>query len=470
MNQRSKRDGTHPFDDPLAESWLLSWILPSWQVLGRQIGRIAPVALAYGVYVWLLPHLLLAGPLGGEKLKSVFDSIQVAFVLAAFMGVGYAVLARAEGEPYGLGYLAPTPSIAQRLALVTLFWLVFSLLLGWILRGVFSALAQTQSFLELAMWLFSKLGWWSIPFVLWLFSPIGFWLATISALTQIRAIRGDETIQDILIDSFQRVYADLVRIAVPAYILVAAAILIGYVCAELIFKGAASLFDQLGWGAVIGLAALGMALVLPFWFVIERVYLPEFGVEDDIESAEETTVAAVAAPEQSLSEQLAKILSEEDVEVAARRVANWVRSRLRGQNELAALMAQVNSPERMARELTPLVLEWSATSKPGELPWLVERGLALDAAFLMDSPDRVLALAKKLTLADRSDLATRLLVGFLKRHRAHADHLAAGLQLARVLATHSNNVDGARKLLTQLAQTYPDDPQPAQLIKQLGHS
>ncbi len=44
----------------------------------------------------------------------------------------------------------------------------------------------------------------------------------------------------------------------------------------------------------------------------------------------------------------------------------------------------------------------------------------------------------------------------------------AGLQLARVLATHANNPDGARKLLAQMAQLYPADPQPGQLIKQLG--
>ena len=56
----------------------------------------------------------------------------------------------------------------------------------------------------------------------------------------------------------------------------------------------------------------------------------------------------------------------------------------------------------------------------------------------------------------------------LKLQRAHADHLAAGLQLARVLATHSNNVEGARKLLGQLSKLYPNESQIAQMEKVLG--
>ncbi len=38
----------------LAGTWLWHWILPSWQVLARHWMRILPVALGYGVFIWLM--------------------------------------------------------------------------------------------------------------------------------------------------------------------------------------------------------------------------------------------------------------------------------------------------------------------------------------------------------------------------------------------------------------------------------
>lgn len=465
----SQRNGVHPFDDALADVWLLGWIMPSLQVLQRNIRRIAPVALAYGVYVWLLPHLLLSGGSVGLGARIV-DSIQVSAVLTAFMAFGYIGLVRGEGEPHGLAYVAPTRSIAERLALIALFWLVFGVVLGWLVEGLLGALMKSPSFLETAMWLFSKLNWWSIPFVLWLFSPIGFWLATVSALTQIRAIRGEEPVNEIVVDSFRRVFAEPLRIAVPAYLLVAAGIFALYIFAEMIFNGLAALLLRAGWAAVIGMVAVSMALALPFWFVIERVYAPELGLEDDVqiglEDAGEQLPAVIS--EASLADQLGVLRAEQDAPAVARQVANWVRAHHGNFTELQALFQQLGQPELLARELSVVAIEWLTGKKSGDLPWLVEQGLAMNPAFMMDAPDHVLQLSKKLTAADRADLASRLLLSMLKLQRGHADHLAAGLQLARVLATHSNNAEGARKLLGQLAKLYPDEPQIAQMVKLLG--
>lgn len=463
----SQRNGVHPFDDALADRWLLSWILPSLEVLKRNLARIAPVALGYGAYVWLLPHLLLAG---GGNLAQIINGVQMAAVLAAFMGFGYATLVRGEGMPHGLAQVAPTPGIVQRLALLTLFWLIFWVVLGWILKGLFAALMKSPSAIELGMWLFAKLQWWSIPFLLWLFAPIGFWLATVSALTQIRAIRGEEAVNDIVVDSFRRVFAEPLRIAIPAYILTAVGIIVMYVFAELIFSGFAQLIMRTGWGLSIALAAVSMALALSFWFVIERVYAPELGLEDDVqigmEDAGEDLSALVA--ELPLSEQLTQLVGQQGAEAAVRQVANWVRTRQAGLPELSALIQQCGHAELVARELSAVATEWTHSSKTSDLGWLVEQGLTLNPAFMMDVPGQVLALARKLTMLNRSDLATRLLLNMLKQHRAHPDHLPAGLQLARVLATHSNNVDGARKLLGQLAKIYPDEAQVSQVLKQLG--
>jgi hypothetical protein len=466
----SQRSGVHPFDASLEQQWLLAWIVPSLQVLQRNIRVIAPVALGFGVYVWLLPKLMLAGVDGGSALRLI-DSLQVAAVVAAFMGFGYARLARSEGAPWGLAQVAPTAGIAQRLLAITAFWLVASALVGWLLQGVLGGLVKSPSFIEFGMWLFGKLGWWSIPFVLWLFSPIGFWLTTVSALTQIRAIRGEEAVNEIVVDSFRRVFAEPLRIAVPAYILTAGAIFVLYVFAELILEGLVGAVLRLGSGAMIVFAAIGMALALPFWFVIERVYAPELGLEDDVEIGQEDVGEAL--PELiveavSLPEQLRRLLAEQDASTATRQVVDWVRGRKAGLSELQALMQQLGQPELLARELSPLAIEWGAASKPGELPWLVEQGMTLSPTFMMDAPGHVLALSKKLTMAERADLASRLLLNMLKHHRGHADHLPAGLQLARLLATHSNNVDGARKLLGQLARIYPEAAEVGQLLKQFG--
>ena len=465
----SQRNGVHPFDDTLADAWLLSWILPSLQVLRRNILRIAPVALAYGVYAWLLPHLLLSGGSGGLGSRIV-DSVQISVVLAAVMAFGYISLVRSEGEPYGLAQVPATAGIVERLALITLFWLIFSVVLGWVVKGLLGALMKSPSFLEMGMWLFSKLNWWSIPFVLWLFSPIGFWLATVSALTQIRAIRGEEPVNEIVVDSFRRVFAQPLRIAVPAYILVASGILLLYVFAELIFNGLAAYVMRSGSAAVIGMVAVGIALALPFWFVIERVYAPELGLEDDVEIGLEDAGEPLPAIgiEVSLSDQLAALQAEQGVQAAARQLANWVRAHHGNFAELQGLFQRLSQPELLSRELSVVAIEWMSGKKSGDLPWLVEQGLAMNPAFMMDAPDHVLSLSKKLTAADRADLASRLLLSMLKLQRAHADHLAAGLQLARVLSTHSNNVEGARKLLGQLSKLYPNESQIAQMEKVLG--
>ena len=465
-----QRNGVHPFDDALAQEWLLSWIVPSLQVLKRNALVILPVALGYGVFVLVLPYVQLSGFGQGGSWRALVDGVVGAMLTTAICGLGYARLARAEGGPHGLGYLAPTPGIAQRLALVTGFWLLFGLLLVWILRGLLYALAKSSGFIELSMWTFGKLGWWSIPFVLWLFSPIGFWLATLSALTQIRAIRGEESVDRIILDSFARVQQNLLRIVVPAYLLTAALILVTWIGAELIADGLVSLIMHTGRGFVFAAVALAFALMLPFWFVIERVYAPELGLEDDVEigleDAGEDLSALVA--ELSLADQLTHVQAEQGPEVAARQVANWVRARQAQPAELLALFRQCAQPDVLARELSAVAIEWTGASKAGDLGWLVDQGLTLAPAFMMDAPGQVLALARGLTAANRSDLATRLLLNMLKQHRTHPDHLAAGLQLARVLATHSNNVDGARKLLGQLSKLYPDEAQISQLSKQLG--
>ena len=89
--------------------------------------------------------------------------------------------------------------------------------------------------------------------------------------------------------------------------------------------------------------------------------------------------------------------AEEGDEVAARRLVNWVRSRLRPQAELAGLKQQLGRPEILARELSPLAIEWAANSKPGDLPWLFYQCMALQPSLGSTSPSSQTSPASRST-------------------------------------------------------------------------
>lgn len=468
MTGASARSGAHPFDESLADAWAWRWILPSWQLCVQHWRSIVPVALAYGVAVWLLPKLQLSGPGKDEFWRLGIDVLLATAVSATLMAIGYVQLARAEGGPYFVGQVQPGADIARRMAQLSAFWIGFALLVGFLIRLLVTVAFKTELAIRLTLWLFGKLGWWSIPFMTWLIAPIGIALGVWAALTHVRAIRGDEPIAALVVDSARRVGTGVLRILIPAWVIGALLILLTWVAAKPISAVFLKLAIQAPALTVIVGAAIGMAQALALWFVIERVYAPELGAEPVDEEEALPAALATESERQPLAQQLAELQQAEGPAVAARRLVNWIRARQRPPAELAALFASVGDREALVREMGTLAVEWSATSRPGELPWLVDQGLTLSPQFMQDQPDRVLALAKKLTSAERADLATRLLLGFLKQHRAHPDHLAAGLQLARVLATHAGNPDGARKLLAQLAQIYPSDPQAGMLLKQLG--
>lgn len=466
MSIQALRTGEHPLDAELGDSWMLSWLIPAFQVLTRNWKALLPWALAFGAYLWLLPHLLLAGGSGGSDFEQFFDRLQTTAVTVALMAFGYAALARSEGSDYGLGGVLPLPLAAQRLTLVTLVWIVGSGLVGWLLAKALVALAQTGFAIQMAMKLFELMGWWSVPFVLWLLSPIASFSGTVHALTQVRAIRGEEPILELVWSSVVIVFTQPMRLLIPTYVVFGMLILVGYGSLELLADGMVTLMRGLGWGSIIVFGAVIVTLSLPFWFVIERAYVPFMGIEDDVDS---TPMAEVApAPAEDPAVELARLQTEQGADAAARRLANWVRARQQPQPELVRLAGLLSDKAAWSRELGAVAAEWQDNGRPGELAFAVATGLAADGAFLMDRPASVLAISKRLTVQERVDLATRLLINFLKHHRAHADHLPSGLQLARVLAMHSGNADGARKLLGQLQQLYPNDPQAQQLSKQLG--
>ncbi|MFO1493266.1 MAG: hypothetical protein U1F26_01225 [Lysobacterales bacterium] len=455
---------THPLDQELEDSGMLSWILPSLSLLLSHLRTLLPYALGFGAYLWILPHILWSSS-SSSQLADIFDQLQMTLVSVTLLALAYIALARAEGSDYGLGAIPPLRGIAIRLGLVTLIWAVTFAVVGWLLGKVFAALATTPMFLSLAVKLFGLMGWWSIPFVIWVISPIGALFGTAHALSQIRAIRAEEGVIDLVLDSLRTVFTQPRRIILPCYIIAGVLLLVGFGAFQLLAKAIAPLIQQLGTASLFVLGVGIVAATVPYWFVLERAWLPQLGIED--EDAAEAESAAPAPPPVDPAQELAQVQTEQGPEAAARRLVNGIRQRRVQAGEFARLAAIISEPAQLAQELSALAAEWQDNPRPGELAWVVQEGMNRSPQFLMDRPGNVLAISKRLTVLERIDLAQRLLLSFLKLHRSHPDHLPAGMQLARLLAMHAGNAEGARKLLEQLKTLYSNDPQPAQLLKQL---
>ncbi len=94
----------------------------------------------------------------------------------------------------------------------------------------------------------------------------------------------------------------------------------------------------------------------------------------------------------------------------------------------------------------------------------VEHGLKADARFFAAHPDHTLAVAKRLSAAQRSDLALRLAQPYLKEHRGHRQHLTVALFVANLLR-EGKRLQAAAKFLAQVKALYPQEPMVDQLIK-----
>ncbi|MFO1249730.1 MAG: hypothetical protein U1E77_00955, partial [Inhella sp.] len=357
---------THPLDQELEDSGMLSWILPSLSLLLSHLRTLLPYALGFGAYLWILPHILWSSS-SSSQLADIFDQLQMTLVSVTLLALAYIALARAEGSDYGLGAIPPLRGIAIRLGLVTLIWAVTFAVVGWLLGKVFAALATTPMFLSLAVKLFGLMGWWSIPFVIWVISPIGALFGTAHALSQIRAIRAEEGVIDLVLDSLRTVFTQPRRIILPCYIIAGVLLLVGFGAFQLLAKAIAPLIQQLGTASLFVLGVGIVAATVPYWFVLERAWLPQLGIED--EDAAEAESAAPAPPPVDPAQELAQVQTEQGPEAAARRLVNGIRQRRVQAGEFARLAAIISEPARVAQELSALAAEWQDNPRPGELAW-----------------------------------------------------------------------------------------------------
>jgi hypothetical protein len=470
--ERGDRGGQHPFDDELAQAGMLGWIVPSLHVMARNAIRLAPFALAFGLFAWLSPHIKLHPGLVGGQFGQFLDATVMLAVGTAIAAFGYAVLAHSEGAPWGLGRIAPLPAAAARLAALALFWSALGWLLGRFVDGVTDSPVLTRLLFEL----FRLLGIWALYLVIWLLSPLAVMYASVQVLTQVRAIRAEEPLPELVADSFRAVFGQAGRFLVPAWIIVGVLILLMHAVFKLWGGNLLLLALRVDPVAIAIVAATALMLTLPWWFVLERALRPELGLEDAASIAPlapsapggtQRAVPVAALSAEDWASEIAAIEQADGPVLASRRLVDAVRARSLPADGFAIALAGLRNTAALPRELGGLAVDWLAAGRTGDLAWLVEQGLALDRDFLMDRPDQVLAIAKRLTQNEQPIPASRLLLQFLGRHQAHPDHVEAALQMARLLAYYRNNPDAARRLLTQQQAVHPDDPRIPALLRQL---
>lgn len=468
-----RRDGAHPLDEQLYESGMLDWVVPSLQLLIARIVTIAPFAVAMAAYVWLAPKLMLSTPFHDSGWREFIDAVVRTAIVTAILLSGYVALARAEGRPYGVGAILPARDCVARAAAVTVFWSIA----GWLLGEVIQAILSSAPVFRLILNLVRLFDVWGVYLLLWVLSPLSFMLATVSGLTYIGAVRGNEALGQLFGNAFSLVFGQARRFLVPSLVIAGVLILVGHFILRVFARDLLRLFFLHGMPILMVFGAVLVLVTLPWWFVMERALRPELGVEDDPEPLSEmggaiddrgsqsspavtagATVAAMSTPStDEIRARFTAMAESEGALMAARRLVAELRGRRLDRTAFMAGLEALPADAPVLAEMAGLAESWREASRPGELAWLVRTGLKRDKTFLMDRPDTALAVAQRLVGQQQPQPASHLLLAFLNHHRRHPSHLDAGLRLARLLAFELDNVEGARRLLDKLEAGYPDN-------------
>ncbi len=485
MGTEIDRPPGHPLDQPLQDGSVLSWFAPALALAFRRAPVLAPFAIAMGLYVWLLPRLSLAGPFDPAWLLHLEGFLRTG-VLTAVLVSGFALLARVEGGPWGHGALLSWPVAAMRVAILVAIWYALS----WFVGVFLTDLVFGEWLMQLFLRIFHALGVWGIYLLVAVLSPLPLMLGMVQSLSFIHAVRSDEPVGSVLMASFALVFGQPRRFVLPFMLITFAICVLVHLVMKFEPRQLLIWLLNNGLGVAAVVAAIGTAFSLAWWFVAERALRPELGrdpdagfeVDAEVDPADhggsgargDNGTLAIAAAATSndpadLAHQLADLEAEAGPVMAARRLVAWLRGRRLAPVDYPAVRDALSDTSALAPQLVGLALEWRDFSRPGELPFVIGEGLRLDRGFLMNLPGEVLATAKRLGIQDQHELAARLLLPFLDRHRSHDDHAEAGVQMARILAFHRDKPEAGLRLLRQLATVHPEHPAIIAMIRQLEH-
>jgi hypothetical protein len=273
-----QRNGAHPLDDALADSTLLQWLTPTFQLLGQRVLQIAPFAAAATLLVWALPHISLAGPFD-DSWRGTFDEGVRHVLMTAVMMAGYAHLARSEGRPWGVGALVTPRDALLRLAVVAAIWAAVSWVLGWLLGKLFSS----PWMIEIMLRLFFQFDVNAVYLLLMVMAAPLFMLATAGAMAHIGALRGNEPIPDLFVQSFRVVFGQPWRFLKSSLVIMGTLITVMHLAYKTMGESIVQLVLREPVTVALTLVFVMVMISLPWWFVTERALRPELGVEDDVE-------------------------------------------------------------------------------------------------------------------------------------------------------------------------------------------
>ncbi len=486
MGNENRWQSGHPLDEPLQDRTVLSWFVPTIELVFRRALVLAPFAAAMALYVWLLPRLSLAGPFDPAWLFHV-DGILRTAVVSAVLVSGFCMLARAEGGPWGHGALVRWQPAVVRVALLVVFWYALS----WLLSVIVSEVLSVPWLMHFFLRAINAMGMWGVYLLVSLIMPLPLMLGTVQLLSFVHAVRSDEPLAGTVLTSFALVFGQPGRFVLPFMLITFVICVIFHLIVRMEPVQLMLWLARNATAVMVVLSAIGTAITLAWWFVAERALRPELGLDpdagfdadDDLEfaggdgagSALGSAVVATGNDATNsndpvdLAQQLVELEAEAGPVMVARRLVAWLRGRRLAPADYPAVRDALVDTSGLAPQLVGLALEWRDFSRPGELPFVIAEGLRLDRAFLMNLPGEVLATAKRLGIQDQHELAARLLLPFLDRHKAHDDHAEAGVQMARILAFHRGKPEAGLRLLRQLATVHPEHPAIAAMIRQLEH-
>jgi len=463
---------SHPLDDELRDTMIHRWLLPPFRAIAVQPLILGMAAVLSVLLLWFATNIS-ASQLGVSYRTAEFvDALALSFFGFCIGVVFYKIYAEAEGSPYGVGWTVQWSELPLRAACLFLIWLVAQVLMVLALRlmseligrGFAGAFGQGRSVIGAAL---------GLSLALSVILPWALLLGFTQLMSIVLLVRTQSSPIEAFTTAFRVLWSDPMRVVFLVGLCVFAFCLVLSIAVWL--SGPIGLLTLLSiwvhlasipaWaGALLYLAVLMWSYA--FWFVLERAYLPELGLDPEAETAAEDGSSPVL--ETALEKLKRALQREQDSDnIKAAAVAVSLRRKEVSWPEVEALTAALLPAQRNAlyREIA---LALGAAQQWAALADLMQRGLADDTRFLADRPELILPYSRGLLGVGRHELSLRLLAPFLREQRARPEHLDAVLTSARLLMTHAGKPELARKMLEHFKAAYPDEPQIPQLIKILG--
>jgi hypothetical protein len=411
----------HELDAKLADANMFAWYVPMFRLAIKHW----PISVASGLaalglerFLRFVPWPYFGIPWWVQTVRGFVEALAYMLLIA----VAYRFLAEKEN----VGTVNDPAATIVRAIQVAIIWIVggavvtLAVFLAMLAIGTALQPSSVNDFMALgALALVVGIAWL-------LLMPVWFSLLVASVLSTVHAVRSLENGFGAVIASLRLAFDQKWRVFWPSYLLAVLGILL-FVAVIFFSRRLLEVGVVFQTVTTFVTTALGVAMT----FVIERAYAPHL------------TLAQGGEPGAALPSRPPPGATPPRVRPPPAPVAPLPTA----PGEIADLLAADMQANRVQR-----------------LVATVEHGLKADARFFAAHPDHTLAVAKRLSAAQRSDLALRLAQPYLKEHRGHRQHLTVALFVANLLR-EGKRLQDAAKFLAQVKALYPQEPMVDKLIK-----